>query len=92
MMTKDEQIRHLLHEFAQAHPRWGWRKAYWHLRNEGFYVNHKKIQRLWRQEGLRVPQKRRNKCKRGKNIKATASRANEIWAVDFQMDQTTDGK
>jgi hypothetical protein len=42
-------------------PRWGHRKAHAVLRGEGWTVNHKKIQRLWREEGLRVPLRRRRK-------------------------------
>jgi transposase InsO family protein len=43
------------------HPRRGFRNAYHDARGEGRAVNHKKIQRLWREEGLRVPQRCRRK-------------------------------
>ena len=46
---------------AHDHPRWGFRRAYHAARAEGWYVNHKRLQRLWREEGLRVPQRRRRK-------------------------------
>ena len=45
----------------RTHPRRGFRNAYADARGEGWAVNHKKIQRLWREEGLRVPQRRRRK-------------------------------
>jgi transposase InsO family protein len=57
-------------------------------------VNHKKIQRLWRQEGLRVPQRRRRK-RLGTSTTPnppTADVPNRVWAVDFQFDATTDGR
>jgi transposase InsO family protein len=57
-------------------------------------VNHKKIQRLWREEGLRVPQRRRRK-RHGASTAAdpvTADAPNRVWAVDFQFDSTTDGR
>jgi transposase InsO family protein len=57
-------------------------------------VYHKKIQRLWREEGLRVPQKRRRK-RLGAGTAANSPKAdapNKVWAVDFQFDSTTDGR
>lgn len=57
-------------------------------------VNHKKIQRLWRDEGLRVPQRRRRKRLGTSTALAlpTACAPNRVWAVDFQFDATTDGR
>jgi putative transposase len=56
-------------------------------------VNHKKLQRLWREEGLRVPQRRRRK-RLGTSTATgvTADAPNRVWAVDFQFDATTDGR
>lgn len=59
-------------------------------------MNRKKIQRLWREEGLRVLQRRR-KCRRvgvsGTPLRCLrAERACEVWALDFQFDTTTDGR
>jgi putative transposase len=57
-------------------------------------VNHKKIQRLWREEGLRVPQRRRRK-RRGTSTTVdtpTADAPNRVCAADFQFDATTDGR
>ena len=55
----DAALREWLRTYAKKHPRWGYRRAYHDARGEGWVVNHKKIQRLWREEGLRVPQRRR---------------------------------
>lgn len=90
--TKDAQLRQCLREFSKDHPRWGWRKAHWHMQNNGMVINHKKVQRLWREEQLRVPAKRRKKCRRGKQVSVVAEYKNHVWAADFQMDQTTDAK
>lgn len=57
----DRALRDWLWAYAKKHPRWGYRRAYHDARAEGWMVNHKKIQRLWREEGLRVPQRRRRK-------------------------------
>ena len=59
-------------------------------------MNRKKIQRLWREEGLRVPQRRRKRRRVG--VSGTplrclrAQHAGEVWALDFQFDTTTDGR
>ena len=93
MSTKDELLRGKLHEFSVEFPRWGWRKAHWCLTRQGSVVNRKKIQRLWRAEGLKVPYKSKKKCRRGKgDVKLKALRMNHVWAADFQTDQTSDGR
>ena len=56
-------------------------------------VNHKKIQRLWRDEGLRVPQRRRRKRVGSSTVDApTADAPNVVWAVDFQFDADEHGR
>jgi len=55
MPAADEKLRRWLREFARRHPRLGWRKAHDVVRREGWVVNHKKLRRLWREEGLRRP-------------------------------------
>jgi hypothetical protein len=72
----------------------GFRPAYHDARAEGWNVNHKKIQRLWRDEGLRVPQRRRRKRLGASTTPnpPTADAPNVVWAVDFQFDATTDGR
>ena len=57
----DAGLRTWLRHYAKEHPRREFRPAYHDARAEGWTVNHKKIQRLWREEGLRVPQRRRRK-------------------------------
>jgi putative transposase len=57
-------------------------------------ANHKRIQRLWREEGLRRPVRTRKRRRlipsRGERLRA--ERPNQVWAVDFQFDQTADGR
>jgi putative transposase len=57
----DAGLRVWLQAWVKDHPRREFRPAYNDARAEGWNVNHKKIQRLWRDEGLRVPQRRRRK-------------------------------
>ena len=91
----DAALRAWLRHYAKTHPRWGFRRAYHDARAEGWdRVNHKKIQRLWREEGLRVPQRRRRK-RLGASTAPNTARAdapNKVWAIDFQFDATTDGR
>ena len=90
----DAPLRDWLQGWAKDHPRRGFRNAYHDARDEGWHVNHKKIQRLWREEGLRVPQQRRRK-RLGTSTTPNPPKAdapNRVWAVDFQFDATTDGR
>ncbi len=61
----------------------------------GWQVNNKRIRRLWRAEGLRVPQRRKKKRLTGIGVAVGAMspiRPNVIWAMDFQFDTTADGR
>jgi len=66
------------------------------LRELGWEVNRKRVQRLWREEGLRVPQRKRKRRRLGESTvpaeRLRAQRPNHVWAFDFQFDQTADGR
>jgi putative transposase len=93
---RDDDLRGLLRQISKDHPRWGYRRAWGYLREQGWAVNRKKIQRLWREEGLRVPVRRRKRLRRGASATSAsrlrAERAGQVWALDFQFDSTTDGR
>ena len=65
-------------------------------REEGWGVNRKRVQRLWREEGLRVPVKRRKRQRLGDSTQPArrlrAERSNHVWTLDFRFDQTADGR
>ncbi len=88
-------LRAFLRDFARRRPRWGWRRAALAAKAAGWRVNHKRIHRLWIAEGLRVPYRKRKKPLRGIG-KAMGPfcpiRPNVVWALDFQFDQTSDGR
>lgn len=89
----DAGLRTWLCAYAKAHPRWGYRRAHADARAYGWAVNHKKTQRLWREEGLQVPMRRRRK-RRGTSTGASPASAqyrNHVWAIDFQADHLEDG-
>lgn len=91
----DEPLRAWLRAFSGKHPRWGWRRATTCARKAGFLVNRKRVQRLWRAEGLKVPCRRKKRLPLGIGVQVGAFcpiRPDVVWAMDFQFDQTADGK
>jgi len=92
----NDALRTSLRAFSRGHPRWGYRRAWATLREEGWTVNRKQVQRLWREEGLRVPSRRRKRQRLGTSTapeaRLRAERPNHVWALDFQFDQTADGR
>ena len=92
----DQGLRRWLRRFSKRHPRWGYRRAHAVAVREGWVVNRKKIQRLWREEGLRVPQKRRKRQRLGESTtpadRLVAEYPDHVWALDFQFDVTATGK
>jgi len=93
---RDDALRAALRQLSRAHPRWGYRKAWASLREAGWEANRKKIQRLWREEGLRVPSRRRKRQRLGSSttdgVRLRAERPDHVWALDFQFDTTVDGR
>ena len=85
-----------MRQLSSQHPRYGYRRIWALLRNEGFKVNRKRVHRLWRREGLKVPQKQRKRRRLGGGENACFRRKavsmNDVWSYDFVMDQTSDGK
>ena len=96
LVGADDGLRARLRRISTEHPRWGYRTAWGLLRGEGMVVNRKKIQRLWREEGLRVPPKRRKRRRAGTSTAPAgllrAEAINDVWALDFQFDTTSDGR
>jgi putative transposase len=92
----DQALRAQLRKISAQRPRWGYRRAHHRLGQEGWSVNRKRVQRLWREEGLRVPQRRRKRRRLGESTvpgaRLRAQRPNQVWALDFQHDQTADGR
>jgi putative transposase len=92
----DAALRVRLREISAERPRWGYRRAHHRLRQEGWEINRKRVQRLWREEGLRVPQRRRKRRRLGDSTvpahRLRADRPNQVWALDFQHDQTANGR
>jgi transposase InsO family protein len=66
------------------------------LRNEGIQINHKRVERIWREEGLKLPEKQAKKRRLwlsgGSCIRLRAEHRNHVWSYDFVEDRTIDGR
>jgi hypothetical protein len=85
-----------LHEPVREHPRRGYRMMWGMLRLEGWRVNRKRIHRLWKREGFRVPGKQHKKRRLGSSehgiVRRRADRMNHVWCVDFIHDRDEQGR
>lgn len=83
-------------ELARAYGRYGYRRVTALLNQAGWHVNHKRVQRIWRREGLKVPQKQPKKGRLwlndGSCIRLRPERPNHVWSYDFVHDRTDDGR
>ena len=86
-------LRERLQLLARRHPRYGYRRIHAILCREGWACNRKRVQRLWRDERLRLPAKAKRR-RRGPRMPGhlTAAAPNEVWAIDFVSDRTADGR
>jgi transposase InsO family protein len=83
-------------ELVRQHPRYGYRRIWALLRREGWRANRKRVHRLWRQQGLKVPRKQRKKRRLGSSanscVRRPAEHKDHVWAWDFLHDRTSDGR
>jgi len=83
-------------ELASAYGRYGYRRITAMLRIEGWHVNHKRVERLWRREGLKVPKKQPKRGRLwlndGSCVRLRPLWKDHVWAYDFVHDRTHDGR
>jgi len=83
-------------ELALQYGRYGYRRITALLNNEGIKVNHKRVERIWRQEGLKVParqpKRRRLWLNDGSIIRLRALYPDHVWSYDFVMHHTSDNR
>ena len=81
---------------ARWHPRYGYRRVAALLRGNGWAVNDKRVHRLWRREGLKVPQRRKKRrrlgCSANGILRHRPTHRNHVWTYDFVFDRTEDGR
>ena len=93
---RDPQValRMRLRDLAAVRVRYGYRRLHVLLRREGWAVNHKRVHRLYAEEGLSIRTKlpRRKRAWRYREGRPGVGGANEVWAMDFMSDQLFDGR
>ncbi len=88
----EELLRQRIIELASEYGRYGYRRITALLRNEGWIVNHKRVQRIWREEGLKVPQKQPKRGRLwlndGSVVRLKPLFPKHVWSYDFMEDHT----
>ena len=89
-----DELRLRLKELAQTRVRYGYRRLHVLLRREGWYVNAKRVYRLYKEDGLviraKTPKRKRSCRYRGERVEITAP--NQTWAMDFMSDTLFDNR
>jgi transposase InsO family protein len=92
----EERLTADIIELARLYGRYGYRKIAALLRDAGWLVNTKRVERIWRREGLKVPQKQPKRGRLwlndGSCIRLRAEYRNHVWSYDFVEDRTHDGR
>jgi len=83
-------------DLATRYGRYGYRRITAMLRREGWLVNHKRVERVWRREGLKVPQKQPKRGRLwlndGSCIRLRPQFKDHVWSYDFVMARTAEGR
>jgi transposase InsO family protein len=81
---------------ATKYGRYGYRRITALLRERGWQVNHKRVERIWRREGLKVPQRQPKRGRLwlndGSCIRLRPERKDHVWSYDFMVSRTVDGR
>ena len=92
----DNALRRRVIDLATQFGRYGYRRIQELLRREGWRVNHKRIERIWKEEGLKVParqpRRRRLWLNDGSCVRLRPTHEKHVWSYDFVEDRTHDGK
>lgn len=96
----DAGLRARLRELAADRPRFGYRRLYIFLRRERtesgelrWAVNHKRVYRLYREEGLAMQRRKRKRFRAEARVPAVVPRAvNEVWTMDYTHDELSSGR
>lgn len=92
----EAQLRADIIRLAHCYGRYGYRRITALLRVEGWHVNHKRVERLWREEGLKVPKKQKKRKRLylndGSCIRLRPCWQNHVWSYDFVADRLSNGK
>ena len=91
----DDALTKEIKALSRKNPRYGYRRVTVLLRKAGWMVNSKRVHRIWKKEGLKVPQRKRKKRRVGTSTNSSqvlrAEHKDHVWSYDFLADMTTDG-
>jgi putative transposase len=95
--TDEEQLTGDIIALATKYGRYGYRRITALLNNEyGWRVNHKRVERIWRKEGLKVPKKQPKRSRLwlndGSCIRLRPEYKDHVWSYDFMIDRTSNGR
>jgi transposase InsO family protein len=94
--VEEDRLRARITELACQYGRYGYIRITALLQAEGWRVNHKRVERIWREEGLKVPQKQRKRrrfwCADGSCVRLRPQYKDHVWSYDLVADRTTDGR
>jgi len=92
-MEDEAALRKRIKELAAKKKRYGCPRIIELLRREGWKVNHKRVHRIWKEEGLSLPRKRPKRRRQGRTVEIVnrATHKNHVWCYDFVEDRTENG-
>jgi len=92
----EEAVTHRVVALASQYGRYGYRRITALLQSEGWKVNHKRVERLWRQEGLKVPARQPKRGRLwlndGSCLRLRPEFSGHVWSNDFVLERTHDGR
>jgi transposase InsO family protein len=94
--SEEEQLIARIIELATRYGRYGYRRITAMLRQENWLVNHKRVERIWRMEGLKVPKKQPKRGRLwlndGSCIRLKPEHKDHVWSYDFVKSRISDGR
>ena len=94
--SNEDMLTLRLFELASEYGRYGYRRITALLQQEGWKVNHKRVERLWSREGLKVPAKQPKRGRLwlndGSCLRLKPEFPGHVWSYDFVMERTQDGQ
>jgi len=95
-LPDEDDVRSEIINLACNYGRAGYRTVTDMMRNNGRLINHKRVERIWRKEGLKVPQKQEKRGRLwlndGSCVRLRPTHKNHVWSYDFMEDKTVNGK
>lgn len=96
VLADEEVLTARVVALASSYGRYGYRRITALLRGEGWVVNHKRVERIWRQEGLKVPARQPKRGRlwlnEGSCVRLRPAYPHHVWSYDFMQDHTHDGR